>query len=277
MSRTSPFLMGPDLDSYYDNAYYGQGKRKFIPPLERLLNTLTSRRAGRLLQRLRLRAHRPPKVLDVGCGRAVLLQAMAARGAECHGLEREGFDIGGVSDTVTVHLGRVDSLPFGSGSFDLIILWHVLEHLEQPGEVLVQLARLLSPGGLMVVAVPNIDSLQARLFGADWFHLDLPRHLWHFSPQTLARLWLEAGLEKADQSVFSLDQDLFGFVQSLFNRLLPGTPNRMYKAMQGDAGYNLPVWIAAAVCVAPFALLESLLAIVTGRGATHTVYLRKPD
>lgn len=274
--HTSPFLTGPDLAAYYDSTYYGQGQGKFLPRLESLLRAMARRRARRLLQRLPAHAGEVTRVLDVGCGRAVLLEAMAGLGAECHGLEREGFDAAGVDAGVSMHLGTVDSLPFGPGSFQLVILWHVLEHLEKPGDVLLQLAELLAPGGLLAVAVPNIDSLQARWFGADWFHLDLPRHLWHFSPRSLERLWLAAGLEKVDASCFSAEQNLFGFIQSLLNRLLPGTPNRLYRAMQGDTHYSLPVWLIAAACVAPFALLESVLAIATGRGATYTVYLRKP-
>ena len=275
--RTSPFLTGRELDAYYDSAYYGQGNNKFLPQLEKMLRALTRHRARRLLKRLPGHPGDAPRVLDVGCGRAVLLEAMAGLGAECHGLEREGFDTADASSEVTLHRGAVDSLPFGPGRFQLIILWHVLEHLEKPGEAIQQLADLLSPGGLMAIAVPNIDSLQARWFGADWFHLDLPRHLWHFSPQTLALLWRSAGLEKAGASGFSAEQDLFGFIQSLFNSLLPGTPNRLYKAMQGNSRYNLPAWLAGAACMAPFALMESLLAAATGHGATHTIYLRKPD
>ena len=112
-------------------------------------------------------------MLDVGCGRAVLLAALAGLGAECHGLEREGFDSGDVSGAVSMHLGAVESLPFQPGSFQLVILWHVLEHLERPGKTLHQLAELLSPGGLMAIAVPNIDSLQARWFGP------LLQQAWH--------------------------------------------------------------------------------------------------
>lgn len=264
------------MDVHYNPAYYGQGKNKFLPRMEWLLRVLNRRRARQLLDRLPPGLAGSPRVLDVGCGRALLLDSMAGSGAECHGLEREGFDTAQVSSKVTMHLGPVDSLVFGPGSFQLVLLWHVLEHLENPGEVLQQLADRLSPGGLMAVAVPNIDSLQARWFGPDWFHLDLPRHLWHFSPGTLATLWRSAGLESVDTSEFAAEQELFGFVQSFFNRFLPGAPNRFYKAMQGDERYWLTAWLAGALCLVPFALLASLPVLAFGRGATHIVYLRKP-
>jgi len=202
---------------------------------------------------------------------------MAELGAECHGLEREGFDAAGFPAGATLHLGPLDRQPFAPRSFHLITLWHVLEHLADPGPVLQQLSGLLAPGGLLVIAVPNIGSLQARLFGANWFHLDLPRHLWHFSPWSLEPLWRSAGLQSVSESGLSAEQNPFGFVQSLLNRLLPGSPNRLYKAMQGDPRYNLPAWLAAAACLAPLALLESLLAFSAVRGATYTIYLRKPD
>jgi len=265
------------MDAHYSSAYYGQGESKFLPRMERLLHVLNRRRAKRLMDYLRGTDAASPRVLDVGCGRALLLESIARSGAECHGLEREGFDTSRVSSKITMHHGTVNSLGFMPGSFQLIILWHVLEHLENPGEVLQQLADLLSPGGLLAVAVPNIDSLQAGWFGPDWFHLDLPRHLWHFTPKTLEMLWRAAGLKKVRASGLAAEQELFGFVQSLFNRLLPGAPNRLYKAMQGDARYNLLAWLAGAFCLIPLALPASLMAVAVGRGATHIVYLRKPD
>jgi len=70
-------------------------------------------------------------------------------------------------------------------SFDVITMWHSLEHVHAPLEVLQEAHRLLVPGGKLIVAVPNIDSLPFRWFGAAWFGLDLPRHLTHFAPWTL--------------------------------------------------------------------------------------------
>ena len=71
------------------------------------------------------------------------------------------------------------------GPFDVITMWHVLEHLPDPGSALARAAGLLRPGGTLIVSVPNNDSLQARLGGDDWLHLDIPRHIYHFTPGSL--------------------------------------------------------------------------------------------
>jgi SAM-dependent methyltransferase len=80
-----------------------------------------------------------------------------------------------------------------SGSFDAVTLWHSLEHLHQPIDVLRNIRRLLAPGGICVLAVPNAGSPQARRDGASWFGYDVPRHLWHFTPATLTRLLDQTG------------------------------------------------------------------------------------
>jgi hypothetical protein len=72
-------------------------------------------------------------------------------------------------------------------------MWHSLEHVHRPLEVLRAAHRLLAPGGKLVVEVPNIDSLPFRWFGQNWCGLDLPRHLTHFAPQTLVQIVERAG------------------------------------------------------------------------------------
>jgi len=78
-------------------------------------------------------------------------------------------------------------------SFEVITMWHSLEHVHAPMDVLHEAYRLLVPRGRLVVAVPNIDSLPFRWFGPAWYGLDLPRHLTHFAPATLKRMLEQAG------------------------------------------------------------------------------------
>jgi 2-polyprenyl-3-methyl-5-hydroxy-6-metoxy-1,4-benzoquinol methylase len=79
--------------------------------------------------------------------------------------------------------------------FDLVTMWMSLEHMHQPGRVLRECYRLLVPGGKVLVAVPNIESSAFRWFGTAWSCLDLPRHLTHFSPNTLRKMLEQAGFE----------------------------------------------------------------------------------
>ncbi|RXK88505.1 class I SAM-dependent methyltransferase [Chlorobaculum sp. 24CR] len=83
--------------------------------------------------------------------------------------------------------------------FDRIIFWHALEHLHRLGEALDRARELLTPGGQLIIAVPNIESHDARRYGQNWIALDAPRHLYHFTPETLGKL-----LEKHGFSVLDL-------------------------------------------------------------------------
>ena len=83
---------------------------------------------------------------------------------------------------------------FDSRRFDRIIFWHALEHLHRIGEALDQARELLRPDGQLIIAVPTIESLDARGYGPNWIALDAPRHLYHFSPDTLQKLLEKHGL-----------------------------------------------------------------------------------
>jgi hypothetical protein len=104
-----------------------------------------------------------------------------------------------------------------SARFDLIILFQVLEHLAEPLTTLRRSAELLEPGGMLVVAVPNLASWQARVFGRSWFHLDVPRHQHHFSPGALEYAIQQAGLRVVRTRFVSPEHDPYGWVQSLLN------------------------------------------------------------
>jgi 2-polyprenyl-3-methyl-5-hydroxy-6-metoxy-1,4-benzoquinol methylase len=92
---------------------------------------------------------------------------------------------------VALGRARVENAAIAAGSVDAVSLWHVLEHVEDPGTALRAVRAWLAPGGVLLVGVPNLASWQARLAGPRWYHLDLPRHRTHFTPTGLEAL-LEA-------------------------------------------------------------------------------------
>ncbi len=87
---------------------------------------------------------------------------------------------------VPVQRATIAAADVTPGSLDAVTLWHVLEHLDDPGEALATIAGWLAPGGALLVGVPNLASLQARIGGDRWFHLDVPRHRVHFTPAGLS-------------------------------------------------------------------------------------------
>lgn len=134
-------------------------------------------------------------VLDVGCGTGAFLAELAALGWEPWGIE----PVPAAAEAARALLGlppeRIVAAPaetaeLPAGHFQLATLSHVLEHVGDPLGVLHRVHGWLAPGGRVRIWLPNVESLEARAFGSLWFGLDLPRHLWHFSPATI-RLALE--------------------------------------------------------------------------------------
>lgn len=139
--------------------------------------------------------HGEGRLLDFGCGGGSFLQRMAERGWHVTGLDAAVGAVRRVQDELGLP-ALVGSLPHPDlkpCSFDVVTMWHSLEHLHDPLTVLREAYRLLVPGGRLIVACPNIESWPFRWFGPSWFGLDLPRHLVHFTPHTLTEMLTAAG------------------------------------------------------------------------------------
>lgn len=137
------------------------------------------------------------RALDVGCGSGRLMAALAGVGWSVEGAEMdaEAAEAARRGTGLPVHVGSASSLGAGLDPYDLVVMMHVLEHLPSPVEAMANLARLLAPGGRLVVVCPNPESLLARRFGAAWYHWDAPRHLVVLPAGALARAGRRAGLE----------------------------------------------------------------------------------
>ncbi|MFH0962988.1 MAG: class I SAM-dependent methyltransferase [Planctomycetota bacterium] len=130
------------------------------------------------------------RLLDVGCGSGRYLDMMRTGGWTVTGVEPdpEAAERARALRHLNVHTGTVTDAPLERESFDVITLWHVLEHVWNPNEVMERITGLLAPGGLLVVSTPVIDGYAARTLGSSWYHLDVPRHLLHFTRRRLTDL-----------------------------------------------------------------------------------------
>ncbi len=135
-------------------------------------------------------------LLDLGCSSGGFLQAMKGPAWKLYGIEmsevvaREAEFATGAQ----IFVGDILDAPYAPGSFDLITCFHVFEHLYQPQAVLRKVVEWLKPGGIFDVIVPNIDSAGAKVFGSYWYALELPRHLYHYSPKSLTSMAISEGL-----------------------------------------------------------------------------------
>lgn len=139
--------------------------------------------------------HGAGRLLDFGCGGGGFLKRMAEQGWQVIGLDAAVGAVRRVQEELGLK-ALVGSLPHPDlppGSFDVVTMWHSLEHVHRPLAILREAYRLLVPGGRIVVATPNLESLPFYWFGRSWFGLDLPRHLTHFTPKTLREMLQTAG------------------------------------------------------------------------------------
>lgn len=266
VANTYPFPTADELDAAY-STWYRPASGRFSGVGDRLLK----RSRGQLARRLNAIAP-PGPVLDVGAGDGALLDALRARGREAIGLERQPTR----SDVRSGDLGEIE------GRWAAIVFWHSLEHLPNPGRELERAAALLAPGGVLVVAVPNNDSLQARLFGDRWLALDMPRHLTHITSRALTQRAEELTLRVERTSYWRGGQVMFGWLHGLV-LAAPGHGN-LYDAIRRPAARSEPQsasrrvrTLATGAALAPVAMLGAALEVAVGRGGTVYIEARRDD
>jgi SAM-dependent methyltransferase len=137
-------------------------------------------------------------LLDLGCSAGSFLEFMRSESWKLYGIEMSVECARTAERTSGAHVfvGDVLEAPFRPESFDVITCFDVLEHLYDPRRVMAKVGEWLKPGGIFYVLVPNIDSAEARVFGTYWHGLELPRHLFHYSPASLRNLAKTAGLSE---------------------------------------------------------------------------------
>jgi SAM-dependent methyltransferase len=147
-----------------------------------------------------LSARERGRLLDVGCGNGRFLQTMARLGWTVFGVEPDAAAaaVARASLGEVIHSGRIGDAPFPEGSFDVIVMKHVIEHLPDPTATLRACHRFLRAGGKIVVITPNARSLGGRLFGRDWLGWDVPRHFTIFSRTAMRSVLERAGFRRID-------------------------------------------------------------------------------
>lgn len=281
LGQYHPPLDAEQIRAAYPAEYYGHAAAKF----RGLIEFVVQRVAARHIDFLTADLSKNAKVLDVGCGRGVLLTPLADRGFQVYGVEINESAIQGSDPRAEIRIAsRLGDAAYPDEFFDEIIIWHVLEHVEDPSHTIEECRRILRPGGRLIVAVPNFSSLQARWSGPSWFHLDAPRHLFHFPLSGLQRLVRDRGFEIRSAHHFSMRQNPFGWIQSALNRYTRLPPNSLYGVMHRSddaASFNvggiarLILWLLLAL-TAPLTIAMSVLAALLKTGATvHIVAIRR--
>lgn len=181
-----PSAVTLDLNEFYQDRYRPED---FLP--QRPAKVRKSHRELRLLERL----ISGRELIDVGCSYGFFVDVARQRGWNAKGVEVSQMAAEFARQTYGLEIfhGYLEQAAFPAESFDVVTIRHVLEHVPEPLAMLAEARRILKPGGLLLVAVPNVNCLGFKVAGVDWWWIDPPTHLYYFTPQTLQRALESAG------------------------------------------------------------------------------------
>ena len=273
-----PAPTAEELAAAYNPAYYGERTDKFIRQIEWVISGFRSRRARYVL------SVRPGKgrLLDIGCGSGDFLCRCQDFGFEVSGTELPGIAADRARRRLngSVFSGTLSEANYPDRYFDVIVIWHVFEHLTEPRQYLAEISRIIKPGGVLLLAIPNIESAQARFFRGKWFHLDPPRHLFFMPPDRVEAALAGFGFTVHSLSHFSFEQNIFGWIQSSLNCLF-GERDFLYECLKGNfpAGkkrrFSAIVQLILAAALVPAAIVFSLVESLARRGGSFAGVYQK--
>ncbi len=156
------------------------------------------------------------RLLEIGCGTGRYLGFMKKMGWDVTGIEmdKKACEIARQNFLINIIETDIESMEFKPDSFDAIVASHVIEHLYSPVKVIKECYNALSPGGIILIATPNIFSFGHKIFKGYWIGLDPSRHIYLFSPNSLKKILEESGF-KINMVFTSSKQSLFVFEESL--------------------------------------------------------------
>ncbi len=163
-----------DLLKYYNQNYYSETKENF---LVNFLNRFSFWRREELINQYNLKRGQLT-ILDAGCGQGEFLSRLNPKRYNAIGVEinKKAVSLGRKRNLEVYH-GAVENFKYKNKSLDVVTMWHVLEHLREPKWVLKKVKRWLKPNGILIFALPNLNSLGFQLGKKNWFHFDAPRHI----------------------------------------------------------------------------------------------------
>jgi len=193
------------MGSYYKSDQYvshNDAGNGFLNTAYRAVRSHTLKSKLSLINKLSKQKRR---VLDVGCGTGAFLETCKKDGWAIMGVEPDANARAVSTNKLRIEISPDLNLLTGTGPFDVISLWHVLEHIPNLDETIQQLYELMADEGTLLIAVPNSDSYDAKYFGENWAAYDVPRHLYHFTPSTIESLFTKHNFQLIEQRPMIFD------------------------------------------------------------------------
>ena len=199
--KTEPVPSMNDLPKYYESDAYishTDQKKGLLQGVYQVVKTWSLRKKVALIEK---QNGCVGSLLDIGAGTGEFLIAAKKRNWNVFGIE---------PNPTALNLANGKGLSLESNlnafmhkQFDVVTLWHVLEHIPNLEEITVQLSKLVKVGGSLIIAVPNFKSYDARYYGKYWAAYDVPRHIWHFSQSSMSEIFKSNfDLEKTHPMLF---------------------------------------------------------------------------
>lgn len=210
--RPTPDIIGKyyQSDEYYSHQ---QNKKGFIPRIYEKVKTINLKNKVNMA----IGGLSKGKLLDIGCGVGDFLFQVKKNHWEIMGIEpSEDAKIIAESRLGFCPLSPDDYKTLPDASFDVITLWHVLEHVDDLHFQTSEITRLLKPGGRLITALPNFQSFDCQYFNDKWAAWDVPRHLQHFSPGTLQKLFVSQGFSYMDTKKLVWDAYYISFLSERY-------------------------------------------------------------
>lgn len=173
--KSENYISHSNTDKGFINSLYHKVRKRTLLSKRKLIEAITAIKKG--------------EILDIGCGTGSFLHVMQQAGWSITGLEPDETAIAKAKELYGLNIQSPETLfKLAPATFDAITMWHVLEHVHELEEYLIQLKLLLKPGGRLFIAVPNYTSYDESVYRQYWAAYDVPRHLYHFSPDAMMKL-----------------------------------------------------------------------------------------
>jgi len=232
---TNPRPEEKEIGKYYEAEEYvshSDSNKGIVNKLYQIVRNHTIKQKVRLVNKL-IAKQKPVNrnLLDIGCGTGEFLHACNENGWQVTGTEPSTIARKNAESKYGIILFPQEKLfELDGKKFDVITLWHVLEHVHQLDKTIGQLTKLLRDNGVVVIAVPNCDSWDAKKYGKFWAAWDLPRHLYHFTEKHISMVFKKFGFRL--EQVIPMKFDAF-YVSLLSQKIKTGNPNLVLGFMNG--------------------------------------------
>ena len=275
-----------DLNRVYEEGAYDPKEKVWHRVLRPILNTFEGAKVGYIKKNLTA----GKLLLEVGTGKGSFLHAAIKAGFDGYGIEpsQRSYSVAKKRLNERVINCTLEQMHVHSQfnrQFDFIMLWHVLEHLPHPEEMVTTLKKHLKPGGMLVVGVPSFCSFQAEWGKANWYHLDPPRHLSHFTPDSARKLFAQLGLKDTKIVYTSFFQNYLGDLIT-FNNLILSHKNILLNCLRFNHFYferkslisrvfNLLAFFVITGIIFLPCLIFTLLSQLVGKSGTIVILSKK--